>query len=39
VILLDSAGKEFTRFFASDYPSVEAFLKHLDESLEKKDLD
>ncbi len=39
VILLDSAGKEFTRFFASEHPTVEAFLKHLDEALEKKDLD
>jgi thioredoxin-related protein len=39
VILLDSAGKEFTRFFASEHPTVEAFLKHLDEALEKKNLD
>ncbi len=39
VILLDSAGKEFTRFFASEHPTVEAFLKHLDEALGKKDLD
>jgi thioredoxin-related protein len=39
VVLLDSSGKEFTRFFASEHPTVEAFLKHLDESLEKKDLD
>lgn len=39
VILLDSAGKEFTRFFASEHPTVEAFLKHLDEALEKKDMD
>jgi thioredoxin-related protein len=39
VILLDSTGKEFTRFFASGFPTVEGFLKHLDESLEKKDMD
>lgn len=39
VILLDSSGKEFTRFFASQFPKIDDFLKHLDESLEKKDLD
>ncbi|MGD7652184.1 MAG: thioredoxin family protein [Verrucomicrobiales bacterium] len=39
VILFDSDGKEFTRFFASQYPDTEKFLNHLDESLEKKDLD
>jgi thioredoxin-related protein len=39
VILLDADGKEFTRFFASAHPDVEAFLAHLDTSLEKKDLD
>ncbi|MDP4625093.1 MAG: thioredoxin family protein [Akkermansiaceae bacterium] len=39
VILLDSEGKEFDRFFASAYPDVEKFLGHLDEALEKKDLD
>jgi thiol:disulfide interchange protein len=39
VILFDSGGTEFTRFFASEHPSVEAFLKHLDTSLEKKSLD
>lgn len=39
IILLDSDGKEFTRFFASQYPTVEAFLAHLKASLEKKDLD
>lgn len=38
VLLLDAEGKEFDRFFASKYPSTEAFLKHLDEALEKKDL-
>jgi len=38
VILMDPEGKEFTRFFASEYPASEAFLKHLDEALSKKDL-
>lgn len=39
VILLDSEGKEFTRFYASEHPTLDGFLKHLDQSLEKKDLD
>lgn len=39
VILLDSEGKEFDRFFASKYPDVEKFLGHLDQALENKDLD
>ncbi len=39
VVLLDSEGKEFTRFFASEHPTVDAFLAHLDASLGKKDLD
>ena len=39
VILFTPEGKEFTRFFASQFPKSEDFLKHLDESLEKKDLD
>ncbi len=39
VILFTPEGKEFTRFFASEHPTTEAFLKHLDTSLEKKDLD
>ncbi|MDP3851499.1 MAG: thioredoxin family protein [Luteolibacter sp.] len=39
VVLLDSEGKEFTRFFASEYPEIKSFLKHLDEALEKKELD
>jgi len=39
VILLDSEGKEFTRFFASQFPKIEDFLKHLDVALENKDLD
>lgn len=39
VILLNSEGKEFNRFFASEFPKTEDFLKHLDESLEKKGKD
>lgn len=39
VVLLNSEGKEFTRFFASEYPKTEDFLKHIDTALEKKDLD
>lgn len=39
VILFDSEGKEFTRFFASQYPDTNAFLKHLEAALERKDLD
>jgi len=39
VVLLDSDGKEFTRFTASMHPKVDAFLAHLEASLEKKDLD
>lgn len=39
VILLTAAGKEFDRFYASQYPKTDAFLKHLTAALEKKDLD
>jgi thiol:disulfide interchange protein len=39
VVLLDPEGKEFTRFFASQYPKLEDFLKHLDEAHANKDLD
>lgn len=39
VVLFDSEGKEFTRFFASEFPTTTEFLKHLDASLGKKDLD
>ncbi len=39
VILFDSEGKEFDRFFASEYPKTDLFLKHLDEALAKKELD
>jgi len=38
VILFDAEGKEFDRFFASQYPKVDEFLDHLDKALEKKDL-
>ena len=39
VLLFGDDGSEFHRFTASQFPSVETFLAHLDESLEKKDLD
>lgn len=39
VILLDSEGKEFSRFFASEHPKVDLFLAHLTKTLEKKELD
>ena len=39
IVLLDSEGKEFTRFFGSEYPSVDKFIAHLDKSLEKRDFD
>jgi thioredoxin-related protein len=39
VVLLDSGGKEFTRFYASEYPTTEEFLGHLGKALERKDLD
>lgn len=39
VILFTPEGKEFTRFFASEFPKTEDFLKHIDKALEKKDLD
>lgn len=39
VILLNSEGKEFNRFFASEHPSTEKFLAHLKAALEKKDMD
>lgn len=35
VILLNKEGKEFDRFFASEHPSVEAFLAHLKKTLKK----
>ena len=39
VILFSPEGKEFHRFFASEFPKTPDFLAHLDESLVKKDLD
>lgn len=39
IILLDSDGKEYSRFFASQYPETELFLKKLSETRERKDLD
>ncbi len=39
VILFDDKAKEFTRFFASNYPSIEKFLAHLRSSLSRKDLE
>lgn len=39
VILFNPDGKEFDRFFASQYPKTDEFLKHLDEALAKKELD
>ena len=39
VILFSPDGKEFHRFFASEFPKTQDFLDHLDESLVKKDLD
>jgi thioredoxin-related protein len=39
VILLNSAGKEFGRFYASEHPAIADFLKRLDKELAKKNLD
>jgi thioredoxin-related protein len=39
IVLLNSEGKEFTRFPASKFPDVETFLKHLETALENKELD
>jgi thiol:disulfide interchange protein len=39
VVLLNPEGKEFTRFFAAEYPKMEDFLAHLKTSLEKQNLD
>ncbi len=39
VILFTSEGKEFDRFTASKYNTVEKFLAHLDEALAKKDME
>lgn len=39
ILLLDSEGNEFARFIASQHPTVEGFLDHLDKSLIRKDFD
>ena len=39
VILFDDDGKEFSRFSASQFPSVDTFLTQIDSALEKKDMD
>jgi thiol:disulfide interchange protein len=39
VILFTPEGKEFTRFFASEYPKTDVFIEHINKALEKKDLD
>ncbi len=39
VVLFDSEGKEFTRFTASRYRTVDEFLKHINTALKNKDLD
>ncbi len=39
VILFNSEGKEFNRFFASEFPKTDLFLAHIDKALEKKELD
>jgi len=39
IILLDNEGKEFTRFFGNEFPSIELFLSKLEKSIENKDLD
>lgn len=38
VVLLDGSGKEFNRFYASEYPEIDQFLAHLKTSLGKKGL-
>ncbi len=39
IVLIGTDGKEFTRFVATLFPKTEDFLQHLDEALERKDLD
>jgi thiol:disulfide interchange protein len=36
VLLMDSEGKEFSRFYASEFPEMEKFLAHIDKKLENK---
>lgn len=35
IVLLDPNGQEFTRFFASDYPTEKEFLRQLERAIEK----
>lgn len=39
VLLFGDNGKEFSRFSASQFPTVKGFLAQLDTALEKKDMD
>ncbi len=39
VVLLDADGREFKRFIAAQFPTVDAFLAELDRSLARKDFD
>ena len=39
VLLFGDDGHEFYRFSASQFPSIEKFLAHLDQAVERKDLD
>ena len=39
ILLFGEDGREFSRFTASEFPSVEGFLAKLDEELEKKGMD
>jgi thiol:disulfide interchange protein len=36
VLLLDASGKEFSRFYASQYPSIDGFLDHLKDQLKQE---
>ncbi len=38
-LLFNAQGKEFGRFFSADFPKTDLILKHLNQALEKKDLD
>jgi thiol:disulfide interchange protein len=39
VILFSAEGKEFNRFFASEYPKIDLFVEHITKALDKKGLD
>jgi len=39
IILMDADGKEFSRFYATEFPKIEDFLAHIDKQLSRKDLD